>query len=471
MMKYYRVIPTLLVIITDLAAAAAGFYLAYMWRTNGQELFLWPLGRYWQLVWPFILLYPLLFAVLGIYPPTHGKKEFERIPLIIVGVLCNWALLIVWLFFVRNEASSSISRLVVVYILFSCAAAIILGRWLYWYLHKLIGYLGVTRTNVFLITNHSPVARSIEAAIRAQPNLFLIKGTADKLQLDRIKKMARQDDIDEVFILNPRFPDKEIFKLLEITIPHNISVKLLPNLLSSLTPVIDNDTIPTTPLVEFKTTPLYGWGRFLKRAFDILFSTIVLTVLSPLIILIGLAVKVNSRGPVFYLHRRLGLNGKTIMVYKYRTMKFEYCRGRDYGGTQAEKKFSEMMENPRYRAELDATFKVKDDPRVTRVGRFLRRTSLDELPQFINVWLGGLSLVGPRPIIREEVERYKGAEYLLWSVRPGLSGLWQVSGRNDLSYEERVKLDLFYIESWSPWLDFVVLLKTIIQIFVGRGAY
>ncbi len=470
-MKYYRVIPTLLVIVTDIVAAAAGFYLAYMWRTNGQELFAWPLGRYWQLIWPFILLYPALFAVLGIYPPTHGKKEFERIPLMVVGVLCNWALLIVWLFFVRNEASSSISRLVVVYILFSCTFTIIIGRWLYWYLHKLIGYLGITRTNVYLITNHSAVARSIEATIRTQPNLFSIKGTADKLQLDKIKKMANRDDVDEVFILNPRFPDKEIFKLLEITIPHSISVKLLPNLLSSLTPVIDNDTIPTMPLVEFKTTPLYGWGRFLKRAFDIVFSAIVLVVLSPGLLLIGLAVRIDSPGPVFYLHRRLGFNGKVFKVFKFRTMKLEYCRGRGYGGASAERKYKEMMREAKYREEFTASFKVKDDPRVTRVGRFLRRTSLDELPQFINVWLGSLSLVGPRPVIREEVERYNGAEYLLWSVRPGLSGLWQVSGRSELTYEERVKLDLYYIENWSPWMDFIVLTKTIIQIFVGRGAY
>ena len=470
-MKYYRVIPTLLIILTDMAAAAAGFYLAYYWRTNGQELFQWPLSRYLSMVWPFILLYPVLFAILGVYPPTHSKKEFERIPLLIAGVLCNWALIIVWLFFVRNEASSSISRLVVVYILFSCSATIILGRWFYWYLYKIIGLLGITRTNVFLITNHSDVAMSIERTIRSRANLFQVMGTAEQLPFAKIKKLAERDAIDEVFILNPHFPDKEIFKLLEITIPHSISVKLLPNLLSSLTPVIDDDTIPAMPLVEFKTTPLYGWGRFLKRAFDMALSTLALLILSPIILVIGLAVKLDSRGPVFYLHRRLGLNGKVFKVFKFRTMKLEFCRGRGYGGAAAERKYREMMNQAKYRAELEANFKVKNDPRVTRVGRFLRRTSLDEMPQFINVWLGSLSLVGPRPVIREEVERYKGAEYLLWSVRPGLSGLWQVSGRSELSYEERVKLDLFYIENWSPWMDIIVLIKTIIQIFVGRGAY
>jgi exopolysaccharide biosynthesis polyprenyl glycosylphosphotransferase len=470
-MKYYKVIPTLLLVAIDLVATLVGFYLAYSWRAGGTELYLWPWHRYWLMVLPFAVLCPVLFAILGLYPPAQSKKELERLPLVAMGVLCNWALLIVWLFFVRNEANSSISRLVVVYALITTFLAVLAGRWFYWYLSKLIGRMGLTRTNIFLITNHSRVAQNIENIIKQRSHLFCIKGSTDHLSLGRIKNLARNRQLDEVIILDPHLPDSEIFKLLEVTIPNNISVKLLPNLLSSLTPVVDNDTIPTTPLVEFKTTPLYGWGRFSKRIFDFIFSTITLVLLGPVFLIIALMIKIDSKGPVFYRHNRLGYNGKPLKVYKFRTMKLEYCRGYKYGGPAAEQKFQELMKDQALKREFETNFKLQVDPRVTRIGHLLRKTSLDELPQFINVLAGQLSLTGPRPIIKEEVDRYRGTQYLLWSVKPGLSGLWQVSGRSDLSYDERVKLDLFYIENWSPWLDAIITLKTLIQILVGRGAY
>jgi len=224
-------------------------------------------------------------------------------------------------------------------------------------------------------------------------------------------------------------------------------------------------------LVEFRPTPLFGWGKFMKRLFDILSSLVAIILFSPIYIIIGILIKIESSGPVFYLHPRRGFNGQPINVIKFRTMKLEYCRGKKYGGVKAEKEFNKLMQNKNLRIEFKKSFKLQNDPRVTRMGHFLRRTSLDELPQFFNVLFGSLSLAGPRPIIDDEVERYKGAEFLLWSVKPGLSGLWQVSGRSDLSYDERVRLDLYYIDNWSVWLDIRIAVKTVARLISRKGAY
>ncbi len=204
-------------------------------------------------------------------------------------------------------------------------------------------------------------------------------------------------------------------------------------------------------------------GRVLKRGGDIVFSLLVLSLGSPLFLLLAVLVKLSSRGSIFYCQRRIGRGYKGFGCLKFRTMR------RD-----ADRVLAAMLDaDPKLRAEFERDHKLKRDPRITPLGKFLRRSSLDELPQFINVLRGEMSVVGPRPIVWDELRRYGRSMDEVLSVRPGLTGLWQVSGRNNLTYRTRVRLDLTYVRSRSFWLDLGIVLRTIgvVLLPMDRGAY
>ena len=204
-------------------------------------------------------------------------------------------------------------------------------------------------------------------------------------------------------------------------------------------------------------------GRLIKRSGDIGFSLLVLALGSPLLLLLAVLVKLSSQGSVFYCQRRIGRGYRGFGCLKFRTMRKD-----------ADRVLAQVLaSDPALRAEFERDFKLKNDPRITPIGKFLRRSSLDELPQFINVLKGEMSVVGPRPIVWDELERYGRNMDQVLSVRPGLTGLWQVSGRNNLPYETRVKLDLFYARNRNLWLDLRIVLRTIgvVLLPMDRGAY
>ena len=185
-------------------------------------------------------------------------------------------------------------------------------------------------------------------------------------------------------------------------------------------------------------------------------------VLSPVFLFTAIAVKMSSRGGIFYKQKRLGHNGKIFYVYKFRTM-FQ----------DADKRLEELLKaDADMRAEWDVSHKLSKDPRITPLGKFLRKTSLDELPQLFNVFKGDMYLVGPRPVTQDEIDRhYKGDAAYYFMVRPGITGLWQVSGRSDTDYRFRVETDVWYVLNWSPWLDLMILAKTVWVVLRGKGAY
>jgi exopolysaccharide production protein ExoY len=200
----------------------------------------------------------------------------------------------------------------------------------------------------------------------------------------------------------------------------------------------------------------------LKRLFDITFSILILTLGFPLFLIIAMAVKFTSKGNIFYSQIRIGRGGKPFLCYKYRTM---------YQDAD-ERLQTILLKDTCKQKEWKNTRKLKQDPRITPIGNFLRRTSLDELPQFFNVLKGNLSIVGPRPVVEEEVENYFGVKsYKILSVRPGLTGIWQVSGRNNISYDQRIQLDETYVDTHNFWLDIKLILQTIPCMIFARGAY
>ena len=198
-----------------------------------------------------------------------------------------------------------------------------------------------------------------------------------------------------------------------------------------------------------------------KRLLDLMLATLAFLCFSPLFILLPLLIKCTSRGPVFYRQRRLGQNGRTIRVWKFRSMYAD-----------ADARLERLLaSDPRIAAEWQANFKLARDPRVTPFGRFLRKTSLDELPQLFNVFAGDMALIGPRPIVEAEIPHYGDAYRVFSSVRPGVTGLWQVSGRSNTDYPRRVALDTYYVLNWSLWMDIWILVRTVYAVLLMRGAY
>lgn len=195
----------------------------------------------------------------------------------------------------------------------------------------------------------------------------------------------------------------------------------------------------------------------LKRFIDIIIGTIGLIVCIPIFIIIGIAIKIDSKGPVFFKHKRIGKHGKKLEIYKFRTM--------IENAEEAMKNFTEEQKK-----EFAENFKLENDPRVTRVGKILRKTSLDELPQIINILKGEMSIIGPRPVVKSELEKYGSNQDKFLSVAPGLTGNWAANGRSDVSYEERMALELDYIENRNLILDMKIFFKTIGSVLKGRGA-
>ena len=196
---------------------------------------------------------------------------------------------------------------------------------------------------------------------------------------------------------------------------------------------------------------------FIKRAIDIIISGVGFIILLPIFILLAIIIKIDSKGPIFFKHKRIGKHGKKLEIYKFRTMIENAEEAMKYSTEEQKKEFEE-------------NFKLENDPRVTRVGKILRKTSLDELPQIINILKGEMSIIGPRPIVKNELEKYGKNKEKFLSVAPGLTGYWAANGRSDVSYEERMALELYYVDNRSLLLDLKIFLKTIGSVLRGRGA-
>jgi exopolysaccharide biosynthesis polyprenyl glycosylphosphotransferase len=239
----------------------------------------------------------------------------------------------------------------------------------------------------------------------------------------------------------------------------DIDLLFVPSLVDVAGPRLHMRPVAGLPLIHVEKPQYHGAQRFKKRAYDIGFSCAVLIGVLPLLLAISVAIKLTSKGPVFYRHQRIGINGETFEMIKFRTM----VVGADAMAHELAK--LDLVASPR------DPFKFVDDPRITSIGRFLRKYSLDEVPQFLNVLKGEMSVVGPRPQVESEVEAYDATARRRLLVRPGITGLWQVSGRSNLSLEDSLRLDLFYVENWSMIADLLITLQTVKAVLRPSGAY
>ncbi len=286
----------------------------------------------------------------------------------------------------------------------------------------------------------------------------------------RLPAIIRLLDVERVIVAFSNDSHEDTLELLRSLKDLDVQIDIVPRLFETVGPNFGLHMIEGLPLVGLPPLRLSWSSKLLKRALDVVGAAISLLFATPVFLVATVAVKLDSRGPVLYRHQRVGLLGAPIDVLKFRTMRLEACRGERYGGADAEAAFETLMADSGRAAEFSSTYKLSDDPRVTRLGSFLRKTSIDELPQLLNVIRGDLSLVGPRAVTTDELVRYGDDARALLSIRPGITGYWQINGRSRLSYEDRVQLDLSYIMGWSLRLDLEILAKTVRELVARRGA-
>ncbi len=284
-----------------------------------------------------------------------------------------------------------------------------------------------------------------------------------------LPELVRDIRIQEVIITDANIPSDFLFEaMMKIGRKQKVEFRLAPSLFNVLPQKTSVEQLGVLPMVRLFREPLSDVERFLKRASDIVISMIALIILSPVWLIISLLIKFDSRGAILFKQERVGMDGRIFLCYKFRTMK---ANADENVHREAYRKNIEGLSEANAGNDEKPVFgKVKNDPRITKIGRVLRRTSLDELPQFLNVLRGEMSIVGARPPIPYEVEEYDIKHRRRLDMKPGITGLWQVSGRNRLTFEEMVRIDLYYIENWSLWLDLKIILLTLPAVLRGDGA-
>jgi exopolysaccharide biosynthesis polyprenyl glycosylphosphotransferase len=334
------------------------------------------------------------------------------------------------------------------------------AEWLSAGLLRAAGY----RRRAVLVGNGShidAVAHALRDSSEIQPFAYvsLTPRNSDGLRdFGTLEQLERNFDVvDEVLIADPAFPQDKALELIDRCHRNNVRIRVAPSTMEILMDRVEFVPGQSLPLFEVKPPVFDGVDFFVKRSFDTIGSLLLAIVLTPVMAAIALAIKIDSRGPVFFRSHRPGIGGEPFACLKFRTMQ--------HGAEALQDQLEEHNEAG------GAIFKIREDPRVTRVGALLRRWSLDELPQIFNVLRGDMSLVGPRPLPQRDYDRLEDWHRKRYLVLPGMTGLWQVSGRSELDFDELVRLDFLYLERWSVFLDLTILLKTVPAVFRSHGAW
>lgn len=439
-----------------LAAGTAAYFLRFSawFQALAPAGTVFPFGTYLPFVMGAALFWLLIFAISGLYRLRVTRSVVEEFFLVIVASLAGFAAIAMAIFFSREFFQS---RLVIV--LASALAVIFVGFarvGLKKFQQFLVGRYGIGVHRVLIVgRNRGGRTRAlIEELARTRRFGYEVAAVESAINLKKIEAVLKKHVIDDVFVTDLAYAAPDLLALTALCHQSGVGFHFTAGVFDSFRTEVH--TLATIPLVEVKNTPLDGWGRILKRSLDLLGGLAGLPLMAVAYLIIGGLIKLDSRGPVIVTLKRLGQNGRPFKLYKFRSMV-----------DKAWLKKPELLASSQRPGPL---FKMKDDPRITRLGRFLRRLRLDELPQLMNVLKGEMSLVGPRPHEPQEVAQYDFFTRRLLSIKPGITGLAQISGSSDLPFEQEVKLDTLYIENWSLLKDLKILIRTAVILLFDRSA-
>lgn len=445
--KFYLVFSTLLIPIDYLMLILAGGFVYYLRFSALVELrpviYEIPFSRYFINILVIALFWLIVFALSGLYnlkEKRHFSKEFSQIFLACSAV----TMLIVLVIFFRREYFSS--RFIILAGWIMSIAFVSLGRILVHFL-ELFYYKRGKGLEPILIFGSSDIGQKITVHIQKNTGLgYKILGTPKTVDELINNWSSKAHAIHQIIQVDPNLPRSDILKLTEFCNEHQIVFRYVADIFGALSSNVKTEMLGGIPVVTIAKTSLDGWGRVVKRLIDLIFAFLGLVVLCPFFMILALIIKLDSPGPVFVGLERVGERGKMFKLYKFRSM------------IKHAHKMKKDLE--KYNERKGPLFKIENDPRITRIGKFLRKTSLDEMPQLFNVLTGQMSLVGPRPHEPQEVAKYQKHHKQLLTIKPGITGLAQISGRSKLSFEEEAKLDIYYIENWSLVSDLQIILKT-----------
>lgn len=471
--KFYSFV----LMLVDAFVLFSAFTLAYIARVQyDTRPLLYEINSY-DYILPFLLIVPAwiaIFGLIGLYNPGTYNRRLIEWSKIAVGVFIG-ILLIIGIEYV-SEGEIFPARLVAAYALGASFILIVFEREIMRLIRNvsfrygrgikrvlLIGSSGATSDIAYNLADTKRSGYEI-VAVAAPKRIMPASSTAihysnAELAIKQINELGVSAIIQTDLYENPERNQK----ILSAAQTNHIDYSFIPGESEFYSGKNTVDVFLGYPMITVYQTPLVGWGAIVKRIFDFIVSLLLIIVLSPLLILIYIIKKVSDRGPAFYISRRLSRFSEPIGLIKFRSM------GATYGTKDAADEFRAMGRDD-LAEEYEQHRKVDNDPRITPFGAWLRKTSLDELPQLFNVLVGDISLVGPRPILPQEVKMAQGRTPLLHSVKSGMTGLWQVSGRSSLGFKDRIELELFYAQNWTFWLDIKILFKTFWVVVRGRGA-
>ena len=438
-----------ILLLADLAALSVGAMLSVLvWRHFGIDFS----TEFYAGLWPVLLLFPVAYAASGQYP-GFGRNPADELRKLCVATSVVYAALAVTIFLLKDAATYSRGTFLLAWTntlilvpLFRTMMRSVCSRKPWW-------------GHPVVIVGARRIGLAIAGTLESQPELgFRPVAIFEKPQL--AVSAARDHRIRHVILAMSEIPRETVRTFFEECSDSFSDVIVIPDLAGFSSLWAEPRDLNGMLGLEIQQKLLVPGARLMKRVIDVLLVIVFGMVALPLIVLIASLIKLTSPGPAFFGQRRYGRRGQPFIALKFRSMAVDASQVLEQC----------LASDPTLREEWRRSHKLRNDPRITPIGRFLRRTSLDELPQFWNILLGQMSFVGPRPIVGDEISRYGESYSLYTKVTPGLTGLWQVSGRNDTSYEKRVSLDLYYVRNWSPWLDLYILARTAAAVLLARGA-
>jgi Undecaprenyl-phosphate galactose phosphotransferase WbaP len=419
--------------------------------------------------WPYLPVFFLVFKIMHLYPGISLAPSEELRRITIGSFICYGGIMMSR--YIEYNRWDNINSALVICCFFSTLIILTARSVCHWFLHKT--RLGGIPTVIYGSgkTAHL-VSDCLKSSIRSGyiPVLFLDDNPDGVNEINGIPvihdttigpEIVKNYNIKMAIVAMPALESKKLKHLVNTSVSafrYNVIIPNFYNFSTIWMSVRDfNGVLGIDTSNKFKL----AWNRAIKRFLELITVIVGGLFILPFLLLVAFLIKITSRGPVLYKHKRIGQNGKHFYAYKFRSMTVD-----------AAERLQKILESdPVLKKEWEETHKLKNDPRITLIGKFLRRTSIDEFPQLLNIILGQMSLVGPRPIVDSEIDKYGEDYHRIFSIKPGLTGLWQVSGRSNADYTDRVAYDIYYLQSWSIWLDLWIVFKTFGAVLVGKGAY